>query len=74
LLSIKKRKQDFINKFNFNLIKMTVSQLMSELRHLDQDAEVIIDISSVENTDGKITVDYASPGDDGEVLINAKDA
>ena len=53
---------------------MTVSELISTLHHLDPNAEVIIDIASVEDTDGKIVIDYVSSGDDGEVLITAENA
>ncbi len=48
---------------------MLVSELISNLRHLDPNAELVIDSDGVFDHSGKVVIDNVSPGDDGQVLV-----
>ena len=48
---------------------MLVSELISNLRHLDPNAELVIDLSDVDDNSGKVAIESVSPGDDGQVLV-----
>jgi len=52
---------------------MLVSEAISNLRHLDPNAELVIDLNGVDDCSGKIAIESISPGDDGQVLVTLTD-
>ena len=52
---------------------MIVSELISNLRHLDPNAELVIDLNGINDHSEKIAIESVSPGDDGQVLVTLTD-